>query len=366
MDRYQKFTLEKFVWDEPFRNWVLRPTREDDLRWQEWLAANPEKQNIVTRARELVKAIGADYIFLPQVEKREAIRKIILELSTHNSEEPEPTARSPFIRRWLGIAATVMLLSVLGLGLLNRRTKNVDYDQLVSAASEPLTERKNGTSDTLLIKLEDGSMIKLCPNSKISFPGHFAVEKREVYLSGEAFFDIAKNPSSPFFVYTNEVVTKVLGTSFFVRSYKNEKEISVSVRTGRVAVFTRSDPTIHDKLTARELAGVVIEPNQQIVLVRESVKITKSLISEPELIEKNTTDQSFDFDEIPVTQVFSTLQKAYGIEIIYDKNVMNQCPITATLTDLTLYEKLDLVCKAVGASYEIIDGRILIEGRGCK
>jgi len=114
------------------------------------------------------------------------------------------------------------------------------------------------------------------------------------------------------------------------------------------------------------LTGVVIEPNQQIVFVRESIKMTKSLIPSPELVDSNISIHNFEFDETPVSEVFSELQKAYGIEIIFDKNIMNECPITARLSEMTLYEKLELVCKAVGASYELIDGRIIVEGKGCK
>ncbi len=367
MDRYQNFAIDDFVWDEQFRNWVLRPTREDDARWQTWLLQNPDKQIIIGSASSLVKAISPNTVNLPAAEKQAAISDIISQLHQVENEKPERHTSSVFSLNWLKIAAAIILLSGLSWGLMRvRQKKLVDYNQLVESAGEKLIEKQNMTTQTLAITLPDGSIVKLNPGGKLSYPVNFGSEKREVYLSGEAFFDITKDASRPFFVYANEVVTKVLGTSFLVRSYTNETEVSVAVKTGRVAVFTRTDPALKEKLNTRELAGVVIEPNQQIVFVRESVKITKSLIPKPELVEEGSSNYNFDFDETPVSTVFSTLQKAYGIEIIYDKNLMNECPITATLTELSLYEKLDLVCKAVGARYELIDGRIIIEGKGCK
>lgn len=367
MDRYQNFTLEDFVWDDQFRSWVLRPTREDEAKWQHWMSQYPDKIALINRAKEIVRAIGVESTELSAFEKRAAIRNIIAKLRT---TEPlvEATAQTPFFQQsWLRYAASLLLLCGLAWGIMSRKeARLVDYEELVTSTDEQLIEKLNTTDKPIRLLLEDGSEVTLDPGSKISYPEHFNSQKRELYLSGEAFFSIAKLPSRPFYVYANEVVTKVLGTSFYVRSYQNEKEVSVTVKTGRVAVFTRSDPTLDKKLSEKELKGVVIEPNQQIVVVRESVRITKSLIAQPELITENGTTFQFEFDEVPVSNVFSEIQKAYRVDIIYDKNIMDGCPITANLTDLSLYEKLDLACKAVGAHYELIDGRVIIEGEGCK
>jgi ferric-dicitrate binding protein FerR (iron transport regulator) len=365
MDQYHSFALEDFVWNPAFRNWVMNPTREDEEHWQNWLTENPGKRDTIRRARELVLAITPANIPLPTSEKESAVHQIIGNI---NNEDFAGTASTTWLRRsWPSIAAALLIMAGLGWNFwFFNQKQQVSYEELVSHSAEQLIEKTNQTAKPLLVQLADGSSVNLNPGSKVSYPANFKSEKREVYLSGEAFFDIAKDPSRPFFVYSNEVITKVLGTSFTVRSYAGEKEVSVAVKTGRVAVFTREDPQATVKKESRELTGVVIEPNQQIVFIRESVKITKSLIASPELVDSNVNTPNFEFDETPVSNVFSDLQKAYGIEIIFDKNVMNGCPITARLTEMTLYEKLDLVCKAVGARYELIDGRIIIEGEGCK
>lgn len=365
MDRYRNFSLDEWVWDTTFRNWVLNPTREDDETWQNWLAANPDKAELVERARQLVSAIRPENAPMKNPERRIAIDGIVSRLE--NRTLPERVTEQWFAGTWIRVAA--MLLLVLGLGWgfqLRNGGHQVNYEQLVAAAGDDMLEKANNTSRALTISLEDGSRVTLDPGSKMGYPAHFKKGKREVFLSGKAFFDITKDPSRPFFVYANELVTKVLGTSFTVRSFANEKEVSVAVKTGKVAVFSREDPSAREKQGSRELTGVVIEPNQQIVFVRETVKITKSIVPQPEIVEHDALAYHFEFDEAPVSTVFSTLQRAYGIDIIYDKNMMDECPITARLTDMSLYEQLDLVCKAVGASYELIDGRILIEGKGCK
>ena len=373
MDRYRDFSLGEFVWDKSFRNWVLNPTREDDETWQNWLAAHPDKREMVERARQLVLSIRPANASLSNPEKRKAVERIVERLETRNLNRAEEGHSPWYAGRVVRIAAMLVLLAGFGwlFWLRHQQPKVIGYDQLVAAANVEMRELVNTTAQPLPVDLEDGSRIVLDPGSRMSYPAHFKGTprgggKREVFLSGKAFFDIAKDPSRPFFVYANELVTKVLGTSFTVRSFANEQEVSVAVKTGKVAVFSREDPDATDKQSSRELTGMVIEPNQQVVLVRKTVKITKSLVPEPEVVAEAGAAPHFEFDETPVSAVFSALQSAYGIDIIYDKNVMDECPITATLTEMSLYEKLDLICKAVDASYKSIDGRIVVEGKGCR
>lgn len=370
MDRYRDFSLGEFVWDKSFRNWVLNPTREDDETWQNWLAAHPEKREMVERARQLVLSIRPANASLSNPEKRKAVKRIVERLEERNLDRADDY--SPwYAGRVARIAAMLVLLAGVGwIFWVRHQPRAVDYDQLVAAAHGDMREVVNTTGNLLTINLEDGSRVTLDPGSRISYPAHFNGSqrggRREVFLSGKAFFDIAKDPSKPFFVYANELVTKVLGTSFTVRSFADEQEVSVAVKTGKVAVFSREDPDATGKQSSRELTGVVIEPNQQVVFVRKTVKIRKSLVPEPEVVAEAGEAPHFEFDEAPVSAVFSALQSAYGIDIIYDKNVMDECPITATLTEMSLYEKLDLICKAVDASYKSIDGRIVVEGKGCR
>ncbi|GGH49493.1 hypothetical protein GCM10007423_51520 [Dyadobacter endophyticus] len=377
MDHYRDFSLGEFVWDKPFRSWVLSPTREEDETWQSWLDANPDKRETVERARQLVLSIRPANASLSSPEKRKALERIVERLEVRGPEVVESLHLPWYAGRPARIAAMLVLLAGLAwIFWLRHQPKAIGYDQLVAAANVEMRETVNKTAHPLTVPLEDGSRITLDPGSKMSYPAHFSSSRhggarhtgarREVFLSGKAFFDIAKDPSRPFFVYANELVTKVLGTSFTIRSYTNEREVSVAVKTGKVAVFSREDPDATEKQSSRELTGVVIEPNQQVVFVRKTVKITKSLVPEPEVVANAGAAPHFEFDEAPVSAVFSALQSAYGIEIIYDKNIMDECPVTATLTEMSLYEKLDLICKAVDASYKSIDGRIVVEGKGCR
>ena len=89
--------------------------------------------------------------------------------------------------------------------------------------------------------MPDESTVELAANSRIAYANNFdSAGTRDVYLSGEAFFKVTKNPCRPFRVFANEIVTKVLGTSFSVRSFEKDTVIQVTVRTGKVSVYSQA------------------------------------------------------------------------------------------------------------------------------
>jgi hypothetical protein len=113
----------------------------------------------------------------------------------------------------------------------------------------------------------------------------------------------------PFLVYSNEVVTKVLGTSFRIKAFDNESNVTVSVRTGRVSVYAKSkDQTMNEE--------VVIAPNQQIVFNREEQKLKKEIVPEPvPIAEVQPTSVRTKFEGAPVMQIFDAMQEMYGLKI---------------------------------------------------
>ncbi len=242
----------------------------------------------------------------------------------------------------------------------------INYEQLVAEQPVSLRETVNQSRKVMPVKLDDGSLVLLKTGSRISYPSVFAGSLREIYLNGEAFFDVTKNPDKPFIIYANGLVTKVLGTSFTIKAYPDDPHVIVDVKTGRVAVFARNDALRKDRISNRELTGVVLLPNQKIVFERGAGRMAKSLVENPQLLSAPTGKHPFIFDETPVSAVLRTLEKAYGVDIVYDEDVLSKCPLTATLTDQALFEKLDIICRVIDARYEVIDGQIIMYSQGCK
>jgi len=268
----------------------------------------------------------------------------------------------------LKIAATILLLAMVGSGAYYFFIKTGSAQHVIAIKAEENIDNTlfetfvNSEDQSQQIKLEDGSEVTLKPGSEISFARDFS-NNREVHLTGEAFFNVKRNPLRPFLVYTNEVVTRVLGTSFNIKAYKNDKQITVAVKTGKVSVYTKenADPTTQDT----PQSAVILTPNQQVVYNRNSEKVSKQVVEKPEIILPEPTLFKMVYDGAPVTKIFEVLEENYGIDIEYDEALLSGCVLTTNMSDEGLYERIEVICKAINADYTISDAVIIIKSRGC-
>jgi ferric-dicitrate binding protein FerR (iron transport regulator) len=208
------------------------------------------------------------------------------------------------------------------------------------------------------VRLADGSLIVLQPNSEISFEESSFTTHREVKLTGEAFFEITKDPDHPFVVHAHELLTKVLGTSFNIKARPTEQTIVVEVKTGKVAVYKE------DKTEAEPVYQVM--PNQQVVYDRTSKRIKQQLQEDPQVIISEKEIKEMKFDDANVALVFAAIEKAYGVDLEYDSEAFEKCTLTTRMTNEGLKEKLQIICKALGATFEVQGTKILLEGKGCE
>ena len=266
---------------------------------------------------------------------------------------PLPLVRQSWFR---AAAAAVLLMGLFGYGLWQWSAGRPDRVEL-------MTVRMNNTRTPIRLTLSDGSRVTLEPGSFLRYPRRFARTKREVQLTGEAFFDVTRHPDQPFLVVTERVITKVLGTSFRVKAYGGTANTSVVVRTGKVSVFSRSTPAT----SAAELSNaVVLVPNQRAVFYAANARLVKTLAEDPVLLTPASQSPRFEFADTPLPVVFQQLEQAYGVDFVYDEAALTNCTLTARLTNESLYEKLALISEVTHAQYDIIDGQVVIDSRGCR
>jgi transmembrane sensor len=358
-------TLDEFLIDDSFLNFYFRKNEADILEWEVWADQQPERQELVKKAFQQLDKLSLKWS-REQIEAKFKTLNGKIDLEFQEKPTLRVSYRRPVIR-WAAAASIMVLISV-GWWYLKQNNKSHIYKELVANAAAELIEKENNSDKPLLITLNDGSSILLQKGSRLSYPINFSSNKREVYLDGEAFFEVAKDPKKPFLVYANELVTKVLGTSFKIKSYKEQKDIEVIVRTGKVTVFKLHEIKKSGQLSnisSKILEGVVIIPNQQISFDKEKSIFSKSLIEQPEMLSE-MPQYNFEFKDESAAKVFATIQKAYGISIVYDEELLKECPITASLSDEPLYGKLALICFAIEADYQLIDGQIVISSKGCR
>jgi len=241
MQKRNKYTeIEDFLSDESFQSWILFKIDEDG--WEEWTLESRQRAKLVEDARLLLLAMKAPETNLSSSDLHNALQTTWIKIEEkENQNNLIQDSKVKFLRK--KIFSSVAAAIVIGLisiwfyqNQVGPESKVVTYKELIDENNEGLVEQTNNSNKPQIITLSDGSSVLLQPNSKLSYPKIFTGNERKVYLSGEGFFEISKNPKKPFFVYANEIVTKVVGTSFRVKAYSDQPDVEVLVRTGKVRV----------------------------------------------------------------------------------------------------------------------------------
>jgi len=361
--------IEDFLSDESFQSWIL--LKIDNDGWEEWTLESRQRAKLVEDARHLLLAMKVPDSKLSTSDIRRALETTWSKIERkENQSNLSENSDSRFLRKcfFTGVAATLVfgLISVW-FYKNNFQTDNkvVTYKELIDENSEGLVEQTNNSDKPQIITLSDGSSVLLQPNSKLSYPKIFTGNERKVYLSGEGFFEISKNPKKPFYVYANEIVTKVVGTSFRVKAYSDQPDVEVLVRTGKVKVRS------NEMISKSDHEEIVLLPNQALRFVRNDLKFNKitNITEDVELAQSvgNIEQLSFEFSDIPVSQIFQTIEQAYLVDIDYPKDKLKDCHLTTSLSDQPLTEKLKIVCKSIGnnTSFEMNGNQITITSEGC-
>jgi len=290
------FSVKELIQDESFIQWAKSGTNIPDNRWSEYLRKNPGQQQNVRLAAQFVKAIKLDKEYSLNQDALDQLKENIQYKSLHKTASVK--GKNRFI--YWGIAASLLLLiiSYAGFNWL---------DQKELPTLQTIIEKQTEYGQKLTVSLPDGTIVKLNSDSKISYPAEFSDNNREVHFSGEGFFEVVKDSSKPFIIESDGVFTKVLGTSFNLRSYSNEGEINVAVVTGKVEVQQPADTSI------------ILLPNEMGVFDKSKRKISKQAY-DPDAVLAWQND-ILNFNKMPLPQVFEELEKWYGVKFVIDESV---------------------------------------------
>lgn len=391
MDQYQEYSLEDFVLDARFQGWVRHQGAQESVLWQKYLDENPEQAEDIGQARKLLHSVYRHYhtdideaeidLEIQGLLERVRSEKIryadvagepagIKELTwvAEADADREPGRVVRFKRPWYsGIWTKIAACAVLAIGLgwvgWQYYCFNCGYNGLVSG--KELVERVNTSGKQQVIKLTDGTQVVLYPQSRLSFAETFPADQRTVYLSGDAYFQVAKDPKRPFLVHTTDLVTKVLGTSFLVRARDASDKTLVEVREGKVSVFKQKEFAARKDMQTKTPNGMVLTPNQKLIFEHAVGEMRRTLSDNPEIVPSDHP-KTFEFVNTPASTVLNDIEEAYQIDIIFDRDVMKGCPVTASLAGQTMFNKLGILCEVIEARYEVLDGKIVIYSKGCK
>ncbi len=234
---------------------------------------------------------------------------------------------------------------------------------VVNGWNSKINDSKNNDS----IILEDGTKITLTPQASIYYPTHFETTKREVRIKGSAFFSVAKDKNRPFFVFSKSIVTRVLGTSFWVKDEENKEASQVEVKSGAVAVFLNNN---EDKIASSALKGVLLKPNEKAVFNRKEERFTTEIVDNPEPVTADSVDGikayngpqiKYQFSDTKLSEIIKGLQLEYGITIILENEELGNLTFTGDISGFSYFDKIKIICKSLRINYEIKENRLLIK-----
>ncbi len=295
--------------------------------------------------------------------EEELENSLLTSLQKRISQTTPVSKPAQIIYPWRWMTAAVITIAIISVVYLVEREDSLK----LTSGNEPkeygrLREVNNTSLADRQVSLPDGSFITLKQGSSIQYDSSFSSEKREVYLEGEAFFDVHRDVTRPFFVYSHDVVTKVLGTSFTITAFGKDDDVTVKVKTGKVLVYTIETNPSGNKTSVEN----TLTPNQQIIFNRSESNAARSLVEQPEVILPIEEVQRMRFEEAPVTEILKALEKIYGMEIEFDEATFATCTLTTSISDGGIFNRLDIICNAIGATYTVEGTQIKLNGSGCK
>jgi transmembrane sensor len=222
------------------------------------------------------------------------------------------------------VAASIVILLTVALFL-----KSINQNTTILAELPKLEKKQNSKGTKSIIELSDGSKVWLNADSKIQYPPLFAGNTREISLDGEAFFEVAKNAQKPFIIHLANGTVKVLGTSFNVRAYDDEKIVETSVATGKVAFIPKYN-------SSKKQDTLFITPNNKVQyhFADEKVVLLPTLVTE----DKAWTEGKLIFKARTLQDITTELERNFGKTTVFLDDSARGYVLTGSFQNNTLEE----------------------------
>jgi len=335
---------------ENIENLILRylsaeTSEQETQQMREWLQGNKENRQLFAQYKKLW--LGSRVLAGYDADKLKRDRKKV-DLKIRHIELQQRLDRANRWIRVLAYAASVtLLLGITTVIHMSQPKTSAQQGGVLVAGGE--IEVPYGSKS--LIRLPDGSKVWVNAGSKISYPADFGVTSRNVYLSGEAYFDVAKMEEVPFFVNTDVIRIKVYGTAFNVKAYSDEQLVETTLDHGAISIIRNDAPE-------REIN---VAPNQKITIRRNTQKspvsststTTKTTIQPLENLDvqevKSTEtitawkDNRLVFEQEPLWSLAKQLERRYNVQFRFGNEKIKTIRFTAAIKEMPIDQVLEAI-----------------------
>ena len=244
---------------------------------------------------------------------------------------------------WLRVAATIALVMMIGAGSY-LVVSGLQKKSMVTVAS-------SASDDQTRLTLPDGTLVFLNAGTRISYSKKFNSGEREVWLTGEAFFDVTHNPENPFIVYSGKAGIKVLGTTFNVQALRSSRKVEVFVESGRVQLFEAEN--ISNTIT--------IEPG--FIGSMHDAAVEKQKNTDENYLAWKT--KKLTFNNTDMAKVAKGIQDVFKVKVIFENPEMSRCPIESKFDNASLEEVLKSICLPYNWEWQRNGDKVKLTGAGC-
>jgi len=311
---YEKYKVDEFLADEAFQQWVLHPTKESDFFWEAWLQLYPEKAPIIAQARQLLKVAAIpEKDSISSLYSEQFWQKIHQSIHTspktfHGKKRPKHS-RVFFTPAWQ-VAASVACFILIG------------FMAYYYWQGQGATVYTTAYKETKNITLPDGSHVVLNANSTLRVEKSWQEDRsREVWLEGEAFFDVEEimlpAGKRKFIVHTTNLDVEVLGTAFNVND--RQDKISVVLASGKVKLKMQQD---------EGKSEMTMAPGEMVEFSKGKKAVSKKTVN-PEVYSA-WKDNKLIFDKTPVGEICETLKNTYGWSVVLKDTTIARRKYTGT------------------------------------
>lgn len=333
------------------------------------LQANPSLQFLYD---QMIEPVYCDKEAASKADQAYASHYVKMQLAgmfdsaNDNAIEPSLERTSNFTKRklaFIAIAAGVFTIFFINYSL--RLEKSVTKQNSNSFVNEIVTKRGSKSS----VKLPDGTTVRLNTDSRLTYISFAAGKTREVTLEGEAYFDVAHDSSRPFIIHTGKINIKVLGTSFNVRNYPQDKELETSLIKGKIEVSLESRPE----------DIIILKPTEKLIIAKEedelsaATKVSNSsdnkvvltsityMRQDSLVAETSWLNDKLVFVNQPLEKIALELERKYAINITFKDEKVKKYRYTGVFENVSLEKVFELIKYSKNFNYKINDKNIVIE-----
>ena len=350
------------------------------IEFQSLMSENPERRSQFVNLEEIWKsqpAIKNNHLAIEEAyllhlgrlkDQVNDFEEDISLLPTHNEDFQLYPVKKPWFRKLLSV--TVVVLVLLSCGLLIRNLIQ-QRATLVADNKKYLNEINVNPGVKTKLMLPDGSKVWVNSDSKLSYAETFKGATREVFLEGEAYFDVVKDPNHPFIVHTSGIDIRVLGTAFNIKAYKAEPTIETTLIHGLIEVTKINQPNapkvilkphekmIFDKYAVEETASkdprLTDDNYRQEEIVKPAITIihlTKN-IADSAILETSWVYNRLSFEDEKFDDLALKMERWYNIRISINNEKVKTYRLTGSFESETIDEALKELQYLVSFKYRV-------------